>query len=413
MNFLRRHQRKLYIIIFIATTIFFGWLIWKLFFSSSTTEILLPEETATNNGSLPSAGPNSGQGDNSGGSGLLPESGNLDVVNPDKPDTIAVGGVTETTSVTNSRTLAATSSKNGGIQYYDKNDGTFYRVRDDGQVEKISDKVFYNVDNVTWAPDKNQAVIEYPDGSNIYYNFNSDKQVTLPSYWEEFSFSPNSQEIVAKSIGLDVENRWLTVADTDGSNAINLERIGNNADKVYSSWSPNNQMVAMYTKGIDGTRQNLYFVGLNDENFKSTIIEGRGFESQWSGDGKKLIYSVYNANSQYKPELWVVDASSDNIGGNRKKINLETWASKCTFSSNTEMYCAVPNDLADAAGMFPELAEKSEDNIYKINIQTGSKEKIASPDGSYNISQMSVSDSGEYLYFTDSSSEKIYKIKLK
>ena len=168
----------------------------------------------------------------------------------------------------------------------------------------------------------------------------------------------------------------------------------------------------MYTEGLDFNRQEVYFVGLNGENFKSTIIEGRGLESKWSTTGDKLLYSVYSTNTDLSPQLWIVGAVGDTIGQNRQSISLNTWADKCTFASNNEVYCAVPETLARGSGMFPELADKTKDNLYKINLTTGTKELIAIPDGAYNISEVIVPTDKDFLYFTDKTTGQIYKIDL-
>jgi hypothetical protein len=237
--------------------------------------------------------------------------------------------------------------------------------------------------------------------------------VTLPSYWQNFSFSADSNQLVAKSLGVDSENNWLVVSNADGSQAKNLENIGENQATVYPSWSPNNQIVAMYTQGVDFNRQEIYFVGLNNENFKSTVVEGRGLQSQWSTTGDRLLYSVYSSTTNSNPELWIVDAQGDTISQNRQDLSLQTWASKCTFSSNTEVYCAVPESLPQGAGMFPELADTTKDDLYKIDLTTGTKELVAVPDGTYNISQLMVSSDSSNLYFTDKQTSKLYQIKLK
>ena len=172
-------------------------------------------------------------------------------------------------------------------------------------------------------------------------------------------------------------------------------------------------MVAMYTKGVDFNRQEVYFIGLNDENFKSTIIEGRGFQPEWSPKGDQLVYSVYSSDNDMKPQLWIVDAQGDNIGNDRRRLNIETWAEKCTFAGQSKMYCAVPDSLPEGAGLFPELAKSTKDNLYQIDINTGLKKLVAVPDGSYNMSNIIVSDSGDNLFFTDNNTQKLYKIKLK
>jgi dipeptidyl aminopeptidase/acylaminoacyl peptidase len=276
----------------------------------------------------------------------------------------------------------------------------------------MSNKVFHYVSAVTWAPNRSKAGLEYPDGSKITYDFNSGRQVTLPSHWEDFNFSPDSNQLVSKSLGTDPDNRWLIVSSSDGSQSRAVEFIGTNDDKVISSWSPNNQTVGMYTKSVDFNRQEILFIGLNDENFKSTIVEGRDVRALWSTKGDALLYSAYNNNSDLKPKLWIVGAQGDNIGSNRQDLELNTWADKCTFASETDVYCAVPDNLERGAGLFPEIANQTQDSLYKIDLKTGTKKLIAVPDGKYNISSLIVNDAQNKLYFTDNTTKQIYKINL-
>jgi len=310
--------------------------------------------------------------------------------------------------------LAAVLASNGSdLQYYNQNDGKFYRLTKDGQTALLSDKIFYQVENITWSPDKNKAILEYPDGSNIIYDFLIKKQITLPIHWKDFAFSPDGSKVVMKSLGLDPDNRWLAITNNDGSKARRLEALGNKDETVYPSWSPNNQTVALYTEGIDFDRQEVFFVGLHGENFKSMVIEGRGFQPQWSPQGDRLLYSVYSSNNDLKPLLWIANAEGDTIGSNRKNLNVETWANKCVFANSVDLYCAVPEKLEEGAGLFPEMAKNTKDNLYKIDTQTGLKKLIAIPDNNYNMSNLMISSNNYYLYFTDEATKTLHKINLK
>jgi hypothetical protein len=73
----------------------------------------------------------------------------------------------------------------------------------------------------------------------------------------------------------------------------------------------------------------------------------------------------------------------------------------------------VPDSLERGAGLFPELADKTKDSLYKIDLTTGTQKLIAVPDGAYNISQVIVPENEEYLYFTDKTTEQLYRINLK
>lgn len=327
---------------------------------------------------------------------------------------VARGGLTKTTEINTTRSNDVVLSKDGNkVQFYNQDDGKFYAINANGEIATLSDRVFYNVQKTTWSPTRDRAILEYPDNTKIIYNFETKEQIKLPSHWEDFQFSANGSKIAMKSIGLDPSNRYLAIANNDGSQAKVIDRIGNNGDKIYPSWSPNEQVVALYTEGLDFNRQEVFFIGQNNENFKSTVVEGRGFQSTWSPDGDKLLYSVYSSDNEMKPLLWIVNSSGDEIGTDRKNLRLETWAEKCNFFSSNEIYCAVPNELQEGAGLFPELAKNTTDTLYKIDINTGARKIVAIPENNYNISNIIISDDESFLFFTDESTKRIHKINLK
>jgi len=414
MNFFTRFKKIFIIIIFLGLVALIGFLIWRTFFKTTVINQAASSTPGTING-LPSAGNGTGNSTNSNGSGILPgdNSGQNPAAFDNGKSDVAIGGITNVKTLTDSSTLNPTLNNSGGVQYYNPSDGRFYTLDKNGQAVLMSDKVFHDVSSVVWAPAKDRAILEYPDGSKILYNFTTKTQATLPAHWTDFSFSTDSTQIVSKSLGTDPENRWLMVSNDDGSGAKALEAIGTNDQTVYPAWSPNNQIVATYTKGVDFNRQEIYFVGLNGENFKSTMIEGRGLQSQWSTAGDKLLYSVYNSNDNYLPRLWIVNAEGDAIDTNRTDLSIATWSNKCTFASNTEVYCAVPESLPTGAGLYPELADQTKDDLYKIDLTSGVKKLIAVPDGTYNISQIMVPAGQDSLYFTDKKTDQIYSVKLK
>jgi hypothetical protein len=422
IKFFKKYKKIIYIILFLIVIVLMAILIWNTFFKQETPAPISPNDnTEDTRGSLPQADEGSLQTEDNLGPGALPGEENKEEANqPEErltdegPNPVASGNVTRTNLSYYGKTLGATLSANGsGVQFYDQDQGKFYRLDNDGTLQELSDKVFYEVDKVSWAPNKNKAILEYPDGSNIVYDFNTQKQVTLPKHWQDFDFSPQSDKIVAKSIGLDPYNSYLVTSNTDGSSVRSIEHIGENSDKVISNWSPNNQVAAMYTKGSDFDRQDLFFIGLHGENFKSTTVEGRDIRTIWSNKGDKLLYSAYNSNSDLQPQLWIVNAEGESIGSGRKNLDLQTWADKCTFSDNRYAYCGVPEKLPEASGLLPDLALETSDLLYRIDTLTGQKTLMAIPDGQYNISEPVISADGSKLYFTDQSTGEIYDINLK
>lgn len=306
-----------------------------------------------------------------------------------------------------------TLNQNGDMRYYNAADGKFYRLASDGQIKSMSGEIFYNVNKVTWADNTDKAVLEYPDSSKIVYDFEKQKQTTLPKHWEEFSFSPDGGQIAAKSMGLSPENRWLVTVNDDGSGTTLLEPMGDNAYKVQVDWSPSRQVVAFSQTGepLGGERREVLFVGLHGENFKSAVVEGLGFQPEWSPTGQKLLYSVYSSRSDFKPELWITDSYGDSIGSNRQMLKLNTWADKCSFSDDNTLFCAVPKNLPQGAGIIPEVASTNSDDLYKIDLKTGLKTNI-SLGGDYNVKNINYDKNKNKLFFTDSTQTGVFEVKL-
>jgi len=301
----------------------------------------------------------------------------------------------------------------GGTRFYNPNDGKFYQVSPDGTSKTLSDQTFYNVKNVTWAPKNNKAVLEYPDGSKIIYDFEKQKQATLPKHWSEFSFSSDGAEIAAKSVGLSPENRWLVTVNDDGTGTKLIEPMGENADKVIVDWSPSRQAVAFSMTGnaLGLYRKEVLLIGLNGENFKSLTVEGMGFKPQWSPTGKQLLYSVYSDRSNYKPELWLTNSYGQDIGSGRKNLELNTWANKCAFSGDETLYCAVPRNLPQGSGISPAVADSSYDDFYKVDLKTGLKTLVNISDN-YSVDNVSFDQAGNRLVFTDRNQSGVFEIKL-
>ncbi|PKL72321.1 hypothetical protein CVV26_02035 [Candidatus Kuenenbacteria bacterium HGW-Kuenenbacteria-1] len=342
-------------------------------------------------------------------------------VNPEIPITykvspIATGGETQITSLPIENVQELTLDSNGSnLLYYQKDSGEFYRLSPDGEIKTLLTKDTYpNVEKIYWSPKKDKAILNFPDNAKIVYDFNQKKQYALPKNWNDFSFAPQGDSIAFKTTSSNPDKRWLSIANSDGTEYKAIEPMGENNNKVEVNWSPNQQVIALYSESIGIDQQEVYFVGQNKENFLSMIVEGQDFRSKWSPKGDKLLYSIYNAVTNNNPTLWIADAEGENIGKNRISIGLQTWADKCIFSSDNEtVYCAVPRNLPEGSGFYPELANESPSDFYKIDTRTGQNYLLASPANTdYIIDQIILSGDEKYLYFTDKE-KGLRKIQLK
>ncbi|MEY4723272.1 MAG: hypothetical protein RLZZ324_785, partial [Candidatus Parcubacteria bacterium] len=248
-------KRLLAIILFALVTIGIGFALYWFFFRAAAPGVVTNVNGGLVNGPGGGLTPavNGGPSVNGAGGG-----GGLNVPTVNAPaggaqiptvSPVASGGITQTVPIGAGSTLGASVTTGGQVQYYDRNSGKFYRIGTDGTVSLLSNQKFFNVSAATFDPSGNKAVLEYPDGSNITYDFATGTQHTLPPHWEDFGWTANGGQVVAKSIGLDDNNRFLVMSGADGTGAHAVQELGANADKVTVAVSPTGQVIATAATG--------------------------------------------------------------------------------------------------------------------------------------------------------------------
>ncbi len=415
------------LLVLVSLALIFG-VVWLIFIRPGANVNQPVTNTGQYGGNLPASG-EGGEGNIAEGGGRLPESwgeqtggatsetGEIQAVEVSE---VAKGAFTKANTLSEGMEIKSVSQEADGFNFLSAEDNKFYRIYvDDGKKITLSDEEFPFVEEVTWASGGQKVALQYPDGAVITYDFTTGKKTTLPTGADDLSFNQSAESIAYKYVTDNEDDNWLVVSDVATTKAEAIEPIGDQGDKVIVDWSPNNQVVALYRKPIGLEQEEIFFVGLNGENFKSLKVDGSNFEGIWSPKGDKILYSVVTAGNQYNPTLWVTDGVGDSIGNNNFSLGLITWASKCVFAADgLNVYCAVPVDLPQAAGLYPELINESSDVIYQINLRTGIKKMLAYPVLSqalekFQVRQLFVSDDSRKLYFWDNFTSEIYYIRLK
>lgn len=382
--------------------------LYFLFFASKPSVIETPDETPStgNGGSLPSS-PDAENGGNTGGGTETPgDSGTGSL--PSSP--VADGGPTTNYILTTSAVVAPTVTGSGTVAYYDPGDGHFYTIDRNGSAKLLSDASFAEAESVTFSDSADEAVIEFPDGSNVAYNFNTGKQVSMPSHWEDFAFSGDGTSIATKSVAADPSARALVITSADGSTTKVVAALGSNQNLVDANMSPDGSVVAFSKTGDSGSafgQQEIYMIDQEGNASGVLLVNGSNFTARWSPDSGHILYSVADASDDYRATLWYADKDGDRKTGTRQAVGLRTSADKCTFASNTTVYCAAPKEMPADGGASPSLITANDD-VYRIDLNTLRVTLVATPSVATRMSNLSVGQNGSTLYYTDKSGRLNY-----
>ncbi len=132
-----------------------------------------------------------------------------------------------------------------------------------------------------------------------------------------------------------------------------------------------------------------------------------------------MLYSTHSRETDYNDTLKIVDSYGDDIGKNNQELNLTTSVEKCTFNvSGSTVYCAVPVDPPQGGVYNPDKLNDVVHDIYKINLDAGTTERIARPydptsgTSIYAPTEVYVTDNESILYYTEAETGHIRRILL-
>ncbi len=321
------------------------------------------------------------------------------------PITPADGVGPYVTASTTDGVAGAVAAPDGSIRYYDSIRKQFVNLAADGSIQPLSPDRFFGVSDVTWAPGNSRAVVAYPDGSKVLYDFATQQQSTLPRAMQDVSFDPSGTKLASLYLGSTKEEQWLVTSNADGSQIQLVEPVGGKVNNFKPSWSPSGQIVGLFAEAVDGERQEVVPIGRNGENFRSFVAPGRGFTAEWSPSGERILYSVFNSASQGRPELYLADGRADTFGANSTSLGLSTSADWCSFSGGS-VYCAALDTPPALLGSYPELAQGQASSLWRIDLASGQRTRVAQLPQGFTPSRVTADAGG--VYVADQSTGRLY-----
>jgi Tol biopolymer transport system component len=407
-------QRILLIIAFIVFVVGIIVVTWFLFFQPFFRPAPPPGNANVAPGELPNANVNRPTNANingpvATGPATLPT-----------PSEVANGDLTLARRLSTKTAMKPTISPDGkGIVFYSDVDDRFVRLDPaTGQLVDVVPQQFPDVKNITWSPNGQRAVLEFPDDRKVVYDFQKKQQYSLPNESQEFSFSKDSEKIAYEYVGSAPDESYLVTANANGTGSTAVAKLGEKSAQVQVAWSPSDEAVGLFRESVNATQQEIFLIGKNQENFKSITTEGSGFAGAWTPDGSKLLYTVFSEETNWNPELHLVYARGNQIGSGDTNLGLQTSLDKCAFNrAGTHAYCAVPDLMERGSGLYPEFSSNVKDTFYTINLTNGTITPLAQPvtDGfdRFTAGSPLLSADETSLYFVDQATQTILQIRLK
>ena len=146
------------------------------------------------------------------------------------------------------------------------------------------------------------------------------------------------------------------------------------------------------------------------------IFSGRfGADYLWSPNGSKALVSSTDSKGGSKISLGIINSN----GGEFQNLNIPTFASKCVWSKDSKtIYYAVPS-FSSENNILPNDYQSgkvsTKDTFWKMDIASGKAERIVEIkdiNNSYDVTNLFLSLSGDILFFTNKSNERLYGISM-
>ncbi len=302
------------------------------------------------------------------------------------------------------------------VIYYSQSNGNVWQSAFDGSgLTKISSTILNNLAGIIWSPDKTKVISIYqnPDEtvSKYSYDYKTGKATLLGSYIQEIAWSPASDKIAYQYTNNATGENNISTANSDGKNWKNVfqTRMANlNIDWVVSE-------ISFYEKPSGLVQGSLFLLNPVTKNLTKVLSSIYGLSVKWSPQGDKVLYSK-TSDSGKNIGLYF----SPKNGSTETNTNVVTLVEKCVWAQdNRTIFCAIPKNITEAT-VLPDNFYKgsfiSDDDFWKINLETGEKTLLLEEQEKIGITSDAVSlflsPLEDYLFFINKKDGLLYSIEL-
>lgn len=390
------------IIFLIIAGIFAYW-----FFSVSNQEITT-DNTNTNN--LFPFGQN-GQGNNLNGNNI--NNGENSTVNATSTPNETLSILRQISSVPVAGTSIIKISSGNIVRFIERGTGHIYETTTDSNAinTRISNKTIPKIYEALFANNGKDILLRYlKDDTDTIETFHAKIKTSVSTSTSgtvtlEGSFlTSNIKEVAVLE---DIDKLFSLVETSTGAVGVISKTDGSGKNQIFNSFLnywlvnwPRESTIVLTTKPASDENGFLYY--LNTQTGAQTQVLGpiKGLTALVSPDTNKILYNESSGQSFLTS---IYDLTKNQV----RNFGTQTLPEKCVWSKGDKeiIYCAIPENVP--YGSYPEdwyqgLVSFS-DNIWKININTGSTNllaKLSSLSGKeIDVINPMISSGGEYLVF--------------
>lgn len=311
--------------------------------------------------------------------------------------------------------FATLSAAKDRILFYDERLDEFYQVELDGNnSEQITSGGFQDLFNVKWSLSKDAAILSFSSDEGVNerlftFSFSDQSFNDLGDRVVEAAISPNGNQIVYLFVNDDEDISNISMAELDGSKWKVLQPF--HRDNAVLDWTnPFRFLISEEPTSYKSTV--LKSLGVTGDDGRTLVADGFGVSYVVSPNGQNVLYTVGSSRSN---ELFLY--ATDIEGNFHKDLEISTLAEKCAFAEdNITVYCGVPQ-RGNLDFVLPddylEGRMVTDDSFYRINIETGSKERLAGAaelGTIYDVYKPFISPSGRTMYFTRKQDGHMYAL---
>ncbi len=318
----------------------------------------------------------------------------------------------------NESVLGAVADKDGSLFYYSLDDQSIKKASLEG---KDKATLLSNLpgapQQILWSPKRDKVLLflKQPSGSSLWY-FSDISQKTIVPLKENISrpaWSNLGDRIFYLFTDQTTKTRTLNIANPDGGDWKKLADLG--AKDFFLATIPQSSQVSFWNRPDAGESSSLEAISSLGENRHILTTGAFGGDYLWSPNGERVLISASDAQNGHALTLSLLEETT----GKTANLSIPTLTSKAVWSTdNKTLYYTLPGSVPDDAILPNDYFGKpifTKDTFWKMDRETGKKTRLIDlkeTTQSLDSTDLFLSPQEDFLYFTDRSTNRLFRIEL-